>query len=57
MASLIVMGNQKENSADGVGEDIPTDLRVANLTGCLEELERYSHQALHCESCKMSGVG
>ena len=34
--SRIEMDNQKENSVDGVGEDVPTNLCIMNLAGCLE---------------------
>ena len=36
MTSWIEMGNQKENSVDGVGEDVPTNLCIMNLAECLE---------------------
>ena len=36
MTSRIEMGYQKENSVDGVGEDVPTNLCIMNLVGCLE---------------------
>ena len=36
MTSWIEMGNQKENTVDGVGEDVPTNLCIMNLAGCLE---------------------
>ena len=36
MTNWIKMGYQKENSMDGVGEDVPTNLCIMNLAGCLE---------------------
>ena len=30
------MGNQKENTVDGVREDVPTNLCIMNLAGCVE---------------------
>ena len=36
MTSWIEMSNQNENSVDRVGEDVPTNLCIMNLAGCLE---------------------